>query len=62
MLNGVISFVIVVWHRSSNKPKKYFDKTDLIRIDKLLAHIDDYLVEPEAPALLHGDLWSGELY
>lgn len=39
--------------------KKFFDKTDLIRIDKLLAHIDDYLVEPEAPALLHGDLWSG---
>ena len=39
--------------------KSYFDKNDLVRIYKLLAHIDDYLLEPEAPALLHGDLWSG---
>lgn len=39
--------------------KGYFDKNDLARIDKLLSHIDDYLVEPEVPALLHGDLWSG---
>ena len=39
--------------------KSYFDKNDLIRIDKLVAHSDNYLVEPEVPALLHGDLWSG---
>lgn len=39
--------------------KKYFDKNDLVKIDNLLAHIEDYLVEPEVPSLLHGDLWSG---
>ncbi|MCH5344567.1 MAG: fructosamine kinase family protein [Acetatifactor sp.] len=26
---------------------------------KLLDHLDSYLVEPEFPSLIHGDLWSG---
>ena len=39
----------------------YFDKTDLKNIDRLLERIDDILVEPEHPSLLHGDLWSGNV-
>lgn len=27
----------------------------------LLDHLDDFLVEPEKPSLLHGDLWSGNV-
>lgn len=38
---------------------RYFD-TDFIRkIERLLERLDRYLIEPEKPALLHGDLWSG---
>lgn len=39
----------------------YFDKTDLKNIDRLLERINDILVEPEHPSLLHGDLWSGNV-
>jgi fructosamine-3-kinase len=28
------------------------------RIEKLAARLDDFLFEPEAPSLLHGDLWT----
>ena len=41
------------------KAQRYFDKTDMVRLDKLLERLDDILTEPERPALLHGDLWSG---
>lgn len=37
----------------------YFDSTDFKKISKLLDHIDDILIEPKQPSLLHGDLWSG---
>lgn len=37
----------------------YFTEGDQKRIDRLLDHLEDFLVEPEHPALLHGDLWSG---
>lgn len=37
----------------------YFDSAYSKKIIKLLDHIDDILVEPEQPSLLHGDLWSG---
>lgn len=37
----------------------YFDAADRKRITKLLDRLDDFLVEPEHPSLLHGDLWSG---
>lgn len=37
----------------------YFDSTDRKKIDKLLDNLDKFLVEPKHPALLHGDLWSG---
>ena len=39
----------------------YFDKEDLKRIVRFLDHIDEILVEPEYPSLLHGDLWGGNV-
>lgn len=39
----------------------YFDSMDQKRILRLLDHMDDILVEPEHPSLLHGDLWSGNV-
>lgn len=32
---------------------------DIRRIEKLMEHLDNYLIEPEHPSVLHGDLWSG---
>lgn len=37
----------------------YFDAEDRKRIMLLLDHLDDFLIEPKRPSLLHGDLWSG---
>ena len=39
--------------------QRYFDPAMHKRITRLLDHLDDYLVEPPHPSLLHGDLWSG---
>ena len=39
----------------------YFEKTDHRRITHLLDHLDQYLTEPDAPSLLHGDLWAGNV-
>lgn len=39
----------------------YFDREDLKRIVRFLDHVDDILVEPEYPSLLHGDLWGGNV-
>lgn len=39
----------------------YFDAKDFKKINKLLDHMEDILVEPEHPSLLHGDLWSGNV-
>ena len=38
---------------------RYFTAEDRARNQKLLDHLEDFLVEPEKPSLLHGDLWSG---
>lgn len=40
---------------------RYFDREDKKKIDRFLNHIDEILVEPEYPSLLHGDLWSGNV-
>ena len=37
----------------------YFEAPMRRNIDRLLARLDMLLAEPEAPSLLHGDLWSG---
>ncbi len=38
---------------------RYFDDSERSRILRLLDRLDDLLIEPEHPSLLHGDLWSG---
>lgn len=40
---------------------RYFDREDWKRIVRLLDHMDELLVEPEYPSLLHGDLWGGNV-
>lgn len=45
------------FHRAAD----YFSTEDLKRINRLLDHIGDILIEPEHPSLLHGDLWSGNV-
>ncbi|MBL4748060.1 MAG: fructosamine kinase family protein [Magnetovibrio sp.] len=32
-----------------------------IRIENFAAHLDRWLTEPDQPALLHGDLWTGNI-
>ena len=39
--------------------ERYFDDDMAKKINRLLDGLDRYLIEPESPALLHGDLWSG---
>ena len=38
---------------------QYFDSYGRKAMLSLLDHLDEYLVEPEFPSLLHGDLWGG---
>lgn len=37
----------------------YFDDTEIKIINSFLDRLDKYLIEPEHPSLLHGDLWGG---
>lgn len=39
--------------------EKHLDSRTRKQCMKLLDHLDSYLLEPEFPSLLHGDLWSG---
>ena len=39
----------------------YFTAGDRVQITKLLDNLEDFLVEPEKPSLLHGDLWAGNV-
>ena len=39
--------------------ERYFDKTTIKNIIKLLDKLPELLIEPKQPSLLHGDLWSG---
>ena len=39
----------------------YFEAEDRSKITKLLDHLDEFMIEPEKPSLLHGDLWSGNV-
>ena len=38
---------------------RYFSSSDKKALQSLLDHLDEVLLEPEAPSLLHGDLWGG---
>lgn len=40
---------------------RYFEKEDWKKIVRLLDNLDEILVEPEFPSLLHGDLWAGNV-
>lgn len=40
---------------------RYFDREDWKKIGRFLDRLDEILVEPEYPSLLHGDLWSGNV-
>ena len=39
----------------------YLTSADRTRARKLLDHLEDFLIEPKKPSLLHGDLWSGNV-
>ena len=39
----------------------YFTAENRAKITKLLDNLDQFLVEPERPSLLHGDLWGGNV-
>lgn len=39
----------------------YLSPAEMKKADKLLERLDELLVEPEQPSLLHGDLWSGNV-
>lgn len=39
----------------------YLDRGDRKKLDLLLGKLENYLEEPEKPALLHGDLWGGNV-
>jgi len=43
-------------HREGSLPAPLFE-----RIERLAERIDDYLIEPRFPSLLHGDLWTGNV-
>ena len=39
----------------------YFTSHDRESYTKLLDHLEDFLIEPENPSLVHGDLWNGNV-
>ena len=41
------------------RASSYFGHADKKRFESLFCSLNRYLVEPKKPALLHGDLWSG---
>lgn len=41
--------------------ERYFDQSSRKHLRRLLDHLDKYMIEPEHPSLLHGDLWSGNV-
>jgi fructosamine-3-kinase len=43
-------------HREASLPSPLFE-----RIERLAERIEDYLIEPRHPSLLHGDLWTGNV-
>jgi len=34
------------------------DQSTMVQIDQLASKLDDFLIEPSAPSLIHGDIWT----
>jgi fructosamine-3-kinase len=49
-------FMAAKAHREGSLPSPLY-----ARIERLAERIDDYLLEPAFPSLLHGDLWTGNV-
>lgn len=43
------------------RASRYFSRSDFKKMEALLEHLDRFLIEPEHPSLLHGDMWSGNV-
>ncbi|MBR1741244.1 MAG: fructosamine kinase family protein [Lachnospiraceae bacterium] len=43
------------------RASRYFSRADLKKMDALLSNLEKFLIEPERPSLLHGDMWSGNV-
>ncbi len=43
------------------RASRYFSRQDIKKMDTLLSNLDRFLIEPEHPSLLHGDMWSGNV-
>ncbi len=41
--------------------KGYFDSSISKKVIRFLDHLEDKLIEPPYPSLLHGDMWSGNI-
>ena len=41
--------------------ERWMDQRDRKLADSLLEHLDQYLIEPKTPSLIHGDLWAGNV-
>ena len=41
--------------------ERWLDQRDRKLAGSLLEHLDQYLIEPDAPSLIHGDLWAGNV-
>ena len=41
--------------------ERWLDQRDRKLADSMLEHLDQYLIEPKAPSLIHGDLWAGNV-
>ena len=46
-------------HPQIKMAERYLDSKMRKQFTRLMDHLDSFLVEPEFPSLIHGDLWSG---
>jgi fructosamine-3-kinase len=51
-----LMFMACAAHEEGRLPARLF-----ARLNRLAEHLDDYLIEPAHPSLLHGDLWTGNV-
>lgn len=41
------------------RAERYFDRGMIRKAESLMEKLDKFIIEPDMPSLLHGDLWSG---